>query len=104
MELKDIPTGEGQLNKKTGLSFGEAIEAMKAGKRLQRSGWNGKGQYVFLVKGTDMQNALKYGYGEYLGEPTVVSALAIKTTANQIQIGWLASQTDMLAEDWEVAE
>ena len=51
-----------------------------------------------------MQKVLKYGYGEYVGEPTIVDTLAIKTTSNQIQIGWLASQTDMLAEDWYIVE
>lgn len=90
------------LESDVGLSFGQAIERIKEGKKLARKGWNGKNQFVFLVKGAELQNSLKYGYGEYLGEPTVVSALAIKTTSNHIQIGWLASQTDMLAEDWEV--
>jgi len=86
------------------MTFGQAIEATKQGKAVTRKGWNGKGQFVFLVSGLDLQEALKFGYGEYVGEPTVVSALAIKTTSNHIQIGWLASQTDMLAEDWEVVE
>lgn len=86
------------------MNFGQAIEATKQGKSVSRKGWNGKGQFVFLVKGTDLQDTLKYGYGEYSGEPTVVDALAIKTTSNHIQIGWLASQTDMLSNDWEVVE
>ena len=84
------------------MNFGQAIEEAKQGKYMSRKGWNGKDQFVFLVKGADLQEALKYGYGEYIGEPTIVDALAIKTTSNQIQIGWLASQTDMLAEDWQI--
>ena len=87
-----------------GMTFGLAIEALKAGKKVARAGWNGKGQFVYLVTGESLQNTLKYGYGEYVGEPTIQSALAIKTTANQIQVGWLASQTDMLAEDWAVVD
>ena len=82
------------------MNFGKAIEEAKQGKCVSRKGWNGKDQFVFLVKGTDLQKTLKYGYGEYIGEPTIVDALAIKTASNQIQIGWLATQTDMLAEDW----
>lgn len=86
------------------LSFGEALQALKNGKQVFREGWNGKGQFVFLIKGTDLQNVLKYGYGEYVGEPTIVDVLAIKTASNQIQIGWLASQTDMLLNDWQIVE
>lgn len=84
--------------------FDEAIKYLKRGLQVTRKGWNGKNQFIFLVKGTDLQNILKYGYGEYVNEPTIVSALAIKTSSNQIQIGWLASQTDMLADDWMFTE
>lgn len=84
----------------TGMSFGHALVALKSGLRVARQGWNGKNQFVYLIKGTDLQDVLKYGYGEYMGEPTIQSALAIKTSAGQIQVGWLASQTDMLADDW----
>mgnify|MGYP002621887501 CR=1 FL=1 len=52
----------------------------------------------------EFQNALKYGYGEYEHEPTITSSIAMKTAQNTIVIGWLASQTDMLAEDWVFAE
>lgn len=84
------------------MNFGQALEELKTGGLVTRKGWNGKNQFVFLIRGADLQNSLKYGYGEFVGEPTVTSALAIKTTSNQIQVGWLASQSDMLAEDWEI--
>ena len=87
-----------------GMTFGLAIEAMKKGCSVARKGWNGKDQFIYLIKGSAMQKVLKYGYGEYMGEPTIVDTIAIKTASNQIQIGWLASQTDMLAEDWYVVE
>lgn len=67
-----------------------------------RKGWNGKGQFVYLISGQDLSRGLHYGYGEYEGEPTFTDVLAIKTTHNQIQVGWLASQSDILAEDWYV--
>ena len=86
------------------MTFGDALVMLKAGKQVARKGWNGKDQFVYLIKGNDLSKGLKYGYGEYEGEPAIVSSLAMKTTANQIQIGWLASQTDMLAEDWCVID
>lgn len=82
------------------MNFGQAIEKLKAGKTVARMGWNGKDQYVYMITGEGLSKGLKYGYGEYEGEPRFTDVLAIKTTANQIQTGWLASQSDMLATDW----
>ena len=85
------------------MNFGEALEKVKAGYAISRTGWNGKGQFVYLISARDLQVGLKYGYGEYEGEPVFTETLAIRTTNNQIQVGWLASQSDMLANDWRVA-
>ena len=84
------------------MNFGEALEKVKAGYAISRAGWNGKGQFVYLISARDLQVGLEYGYGEYEGEPVFTDTLAIKTTHNQIQVGWLASQSDMLADDWRV--
>ena len=84
------------------MNFGEALEKVKAGYAISRTGWNGKGQFVYLISARDLQVGLEYGYGEYEGEPVFTDTLAIRTTHNQIQVGWLASQSDMLAEDWRV--
>ncbi|MCV5579381.1 DUF2829 domain-containing protein, partial [Escherichia coli] len=46
----------------SGLSFGLAMEALKQGKSLQRAGWNGKDQFVYLVKGEKLASALGYGF------------------------------------------
>lgn len=86
------------------MNFGKAIEALKNGKRVTRSGWNGKEMFLYLINGSEFQNALKYGYGEYEHEPTITSSIAMKTAQNTIVIGWLASQTDMFAEDWEIVK
>lgn len=88
----------------TTFTFGEALSNLKRGKEVTRKGWNGKNQFIFLIKGTELRDALKCGYGEYEGEPVITSAIAIKTISNQIQIGWLASQSDMLSEDWMLVE
>ena len=86
------------------MNFGQALEQAKLGESIKRKGWNGKNQFVYLIQGEDLQKGLHYGFGQYEGEPTIVDTLAIKTTSNQIQIGWLASQSDMLSNDWEVVE
>lgn len=86
----------------TALTFGQAIEALKAGHCVARGGWNGKGMFLYLIKGVELQQGLKYGYGEYVNEPAFVSSICMKTADNKLVVGWLASQTDMLAEDWEI--
>ena len=84
------------------MNFGEALEAVKKGYAISRTGWNGRGQFVYLISARDLQTGLKYGYGEYEGEPVFTDVLAIRTTNNKIQVGWLASQSDMLANDWRI--
>ena len=84
------------------MNFGAALEAVLNGEAIARKGWNGAGQFVYLISARDLQVGLKYGYGEYEGEPVFTDVLAIRTAHNQIQVGWLASQSDMLANDWYV--
>lgn len=85
-----------------GMSFGMAIEALKAGKRVARAGWNGKGMWLCLVLG--------YEYNPDKGKSTVFALGCQKLpwigmkTADSCFVPWLASQTDMLAEDWTVVE
>jgi hypothetical protein len=85
-----------------GMSFGLAVEALKKGKSVARTGWNGKGMFLYLIKGAELQSGLKYGFGEYQGEPTFVDTICMKTAANTLVAGWLASQTDVLADDWQI--
>ena len=87
-----------------GMTFGLAIEALKAGKAVARAGWNGKGMWIYLVPADHLAASLKYGFGECLGEPTALPSIAMKTADNKLVIGWSASQVDMLAEDWRVVE
>ena len=85
------------------LTFSKALEALKEGKRVARTGWNGKGMFVFLVPGS----VFKVNRPPLLGiypEGTEINYHAhidMKTTDNQI-VPWLASQTDILAEDWVI--
>lgn len=80
------------------MDFGKAIEALKSGKRVKRAGWNGKNQYVELATNISYKNA----NGEIINcehESIGNNALAFVGTSG-VQMGWLASQADMLAEDW----
>ena len=84
------------------LSFGLAIEAAKKGKRIARRGWNGKNQYVELAERISYENAaheVVNANHEAIGN----KALAFVGTSG-VQLGWLASQADMLADDWEIVE
>jgi hypothetical protein len=93
-----------------GLTFGLAIEALKNGKMVARKGWNGKAMFLFLSDildfGCDIETINKL---ESIGVLPTVSGLhgqtiVMKTADNKLVFGWLASQTDMLAEDWEIVE
>ena len=95
------------------LTFGMAIEAMKRGKKVARRGWNGKGMWlcVPLCDGpTEIPATRVWGKpnAEYAlqngGTVKVMPYVTMKTADGSIVMGWLASQTDMLAEDWEVVE
>ena len=79
-----------------------AIEAAKKGKRIARKGWNGKGQYVELAKAISYKSptgAVVNAEHDAIGN----QALAFVGTSG-VQMGWLASQADMLADDWEIVE
>lgn len=85
-----------------GMSFGLAIEAAKKGKKIARAGWNGKNQYVELAYGISYMN----NSGEAVNvnhEAIGNKAMAFVGTSG-VQMGWLASQTDMLADDWKIVE
>lgn len=86
----------------TGMSFGQAIEAMKSGKRCSRVGWNGKHQYIELAMCISYKNT----HGEIVNaENDAIGNLAIAFVGTSgVQLGWLASQSDMLAEDWQIVK
>jgi hypothetical protein len=84
------------------MDFGAAIRAVKQGHKIARAGWNGKKQYVELATCISYKNAR----GELINaEHDAIGnhALAFVGTSG-VQMGWLASQADMLAEDWGIVE
>lgn len=86
----------------SGLSFGEAIAAAKNGKRIQRAGWNVDNQFVELATCISYKNpfgAIINADHDAIGN----QAFAFVGTSG-VQVGWLASQADMLANDWQIFE
>ena len=79
-------------------SFGDAIKYLKRGLKVSRKGWNGKGMYLFVADGEDLTSCLSEGDFE------CASSVCMKTAQNTICVGWLASQADMLSEDWTFFE
>lgn len=84
------------------MNFGEAIKAAKNGAKIQRMGWNGKKQYVELATCISYKNAA----GELVNcEHEAIGNQAFAFVGSSgVQMGWLASQADMLAEDWKTVE
>jgi len=83
------------------LNFGEVIDGLKQGKRYAREGWNGKGMFIFLVGGTNFK-VNREPLLSIMGEGTEVQYrphIDMKDAEGCV-VPWLASQTDMLAEDW----
>lgn len=88
-----------------GMTFGQAIEAMKDGQKVARAGWNGKGQWLTYV-GTGF-----YDVGMSIVNPhhdmdkilRLRPWIGIKTVDDQF-MPWLASQSDMLSDDWRFVE
>lgn len=92
------------------LSFGGAIEALKQGKRVSRKGWNGKGMFLFLlpagivptraINDPALREVIEK---EVCGETfEALGSIRMFTADKKILTGWLASQADMLADDWQI--
>lgn len=87
----------------TGLSFGDAIAALKRGEKVARDGWNGKGMFLFLVQGSTFKVSRAPLLGIYPeGTEVQYHAHIDMKTAQGYVVPWLASQADMLAEDWSI--
>lgn len=83
-------------------NFGEALAQLKIGKKVARSGWNGKGMFIFLVQGSQFEVNRPPLLGIYpAGTIINYHAHIDMRTADGTIVPWLASQTDILANDWE---
>lgn len=88
-----------------GMNFGLAIEAMQKGYKVMREGWNGKGMFIFLVPGStfEVNRAPLLGIYEEGTEINYRPHIDMKDAEGKV-VPWLASQTDMLADDWLIIE
>lgn len=93
------------------MTFGLALEALKKGLRVARAGWNGKGMWLSLscdgVREVAAENFWSPHNAEFArscpnGTAMVQPCITMKNAQGQIQMGWAATQSDMLAEDWQV--
>lgn len=93
------------------LSFSAALVAMKAGHRVARAGWNGKGMWICLGSGQDLQprqfwNEHTRRFAEGLDRKGLLTPVLpyfiMKTADDAILMGWLASQSDLVAADWQI--
>lgn len=80
-----------------GCTFGHAIELLKSGHKLARKGWNGKGMYLTYVSPDQWQ------VDKYESHLNSLPWVGMKTADGSF-VPWLASQSDILAEDWVLAE
>ncbi|MGH3203871.1 MAG: DUF2829 domain-containing protein [Streptosporangiaceae bacterium] len=89
------------------MDFGEALAALRQGGRLARSGWNGKGMFIVLQAGYPDGIGINRNTAEATGIPegTVCRfrPYLMMFTADGEFVPWVASQTDLLASDWETA-
>lgn len=91
-----------------GVTFGHAIQALKAGFKVARKGWNGKSMFLWLkpaatVKAEWCKDPMLKELAEANGgEIEALGTICMFTAQKQILSGWLASQTDMLSEDWVI--
>ena len=87
------------------MSFSEALVQIKGGSKVARAGWNGKGMFVFKVPGSTFNVNRPPLLGIY-PEGTTINYHAhidMKTATGEI-VPWVASQSDLFAEDWQLVE
>lgn len=101
------PKGEIQLE---GFNFGTALMFLQDGYKVTRENWNGKNQWVSYTPGKVLDLKVNDIWTPNVksvalknnGKVEILPYLSLKTAQNKIQIGWIASQSDMLANDWFV--
>ncbi len=104
-QIMERPWEQGQT-----FDFGGAIRALKYGMKVARKGWNGKGMFLWLkpaatVKSEWCKDPMLKGLADANGGLIeALGTICMYTAQHQILSGWLASQTDILSEDWVVVE
>lgn len=97
------------------MNFGQAIQALNDGKMVSRSGWNGKGMFVFKTVGNTVDKdfipkfaSLPQSVKDFLqkknADVVFHPSITMYTATGEMQPGWLASQSDILSDDWDIIE
>jgi len=87
------------------MDFGDAVRALKDGKKVARKGWNGKGMFLYFVPAGNYSPCTEVAK-QLVNEDGLVPYapyIAMKTAQGYV-VPWLASQTDILSDDWEIVE
>lgn len=85
-------------------SFSVALDYIKEGKKVAREGWNGKGMFLFLADDIEFSTPADLSCVKDMEGDLTGQSIVLKTADNKFVVGWLASQTDMLADDWNIVE
>jgi hypothetical protein len=85
-------------------SFGQALQAMKNGEKVCRGGWNGKGMFLYYVPANSYPPTTAIAKEAFNGEDVPYGAYIAMKTAQGNVVPWLASQTDVLSEDWMIID
>ncbi|MFO1351922.1 MAG: DUF2829 domain-containing protein [Gammaproteobacteria bacterium] len=87
------------------MNFSEALIQLKAGHRIAREGWNGRDMFIFLVPGSHFTVSRPPLLGIYPeGTPIDYHAHIDMKTAQGYIVPWLASQADLLTDDWRIMD
>ncbi len=87
------------------MDFGEAILAMKVGKKCAREGWNGKGMFAFWTEGRGVANNKERSFRHFPEERVILAGhFDMRAVDGTYVTGWLASQADMAADDWMIVD
>ena len=88
-------------------SFSTALDLLKQGNKVARSGWNGKGMWIIYTPGRVIENLEPNSFYDKCGfeaPVTITGHIDMKAADGSMVVGWLASQTDLLAHDWMIAQ
>jgi hypothetical protein len=88
------------------MNFGQALETLKRGGRMAREGWNGRGMWIYYSPGNphitvqELWSPVSQAFAQAQGGVATVRPYLMMKTAQEDLVPWVASQTDLLAEDW----
>jgi hypothetical protein len=85
------------------MNFGEALQALLEGKKLERTGWNGKGMFIYYVPANSYPSITDAAKSHFGGQVPYREYLAMKTINDEV-VPWVASQSCILAKDWQIVE